>query len=282
MMEQWNPLGIVGVISAFNFPAAVYGWNSAISLICGNALIWKPAPSTTLTAVAITKLLEQVLKQNSLPPSICALMSGGAEIGSAMSSAREVDLVSFTGSTAVGKQVALQVQERFGRSLLELGGNNAIVVMDDADLQLAVRSVLFASIGTAGQRCTSCRRLVRRQIISLVLLLLLFTPHSSLFMSRFINSSLKAYLMLTVKFELEVPLRTEFCVAPCTAPLPLNYSKEPFNLPRRRAAKFYLAVKRGKSKAVAFAFQQSLKLKQHARFVKLKPLCRFFLFTNLR
>ncbi len=160
MMEQWNPLGIVGVISAFNFPAAVYGWNSAIGLICGNAMLWKPAPSTTLTAIAITKLLEDVLKRNSLPTAICSLLSCGAEVGSAMAASREVDLLSFTGSTVVGKQVALKVQERFGRSLLELGGNNAIIVMDDADLQLAVRSVLFASVGTAGQRCTTCRRLV--------------------------------------------------------------------------------------------------------------------------
>ena len=168
MMEQWNPLGIVGVISAFNFPAAVYGWNSAVGLICGNAMLWKPASTTTLTAVAITKLLERVLKQNSLPTSICSLMSGGAEIGTAMASSREIDLLSFTGSTTVGKQVALHVQERFGRSLLELGGNNAIIVMDDADLQLAVRSVLFASVGTAGQRCTTCRRLVILMVVKTV------------------------------------------------------------------------------------------------------------------
>lgn len=160
MMEQWNPLGTVGVISAFNFPAAVYGWNSAIALVCGNAVVWKPAPTTTLTAIAITKLLEDILKRNDVPTAICSLMSGGAEIGTAFASNSEIDLVSFTGSTAVGKQVALRVQERFGRSLLELGGNNAIIVMDDADLQLATRSILFASVGTAGQRCTTCRRLV--------------------------------------------------------------------------------------------------------------------------
>lgn len=160
MMEQWNPLGIVGVISAFNFPAAVYGWNSAISLICGNSVLWKPAPTTTLTAIAITKILEDVLKRNSLPASICSLLSGGGEVGNAMASSRDIDLLSFTGSTAVGRQVGLKVQERFGRSLLELGGNNAIIVMEDADLELVSRSVLFASVGTAGQRCTTCRRLV--------------------------------------------------------------------------------------------------------------------------
>lgn len=161
MMEQWNPLGIVGVISAFNFPAAVYGWNSAISLICGNSVLWKGAPSTTLISIAITKILENVLKRNNLPTSICSLVSGGGDIGNAMASSPAIDLLSFTGSTRVGAKVAETVQKRFGRSLLELGGNNAIVVMPDANLDLVVRSVLFAAVGTAGQRCTTCRRLVR-------------------------------------------------------------------------------------------------------------------------
>lgn len=160
MMEQWNPLGIVGVISAFNFPAAVYGWNSAISLICGNAVLWKGSPSTPLISIAITKILGGVLEKNKLPASICSLVSGGAEIGNSVASCPAIDLLSFTGSTAVGAQVAETVQKRFGRSLLELGGNNAIVVMDDANLDLVIRSVLFAAVGTAGQRCTTCRRLV--------------------------------------------------------------------------------------------------------------------------
>lgn len=161
MMEQWNPLGIVGVISAFNFPAAVYGWNSAISLICGNSVIWKGSPSTSLISIAITKILADVLHKNNLPTSICSLVTGGSEIGHAMASSPSIDLLSFTGSTGVGSKVAETVQRRFGKSLLELGGNNAIVVMPDANLDLVIRSVLFAAVGTAGQRCTTCRRLVK-------------------------------------------------------------------------------------------------------------------------
>jgi aldehyde dehydrogenase family 7 member A1 len=168
MMEQWNPLGIVGVISAFNFPAAVYGWNSAISLICGNSVLWKGAESTSLVCIAITKILEGVLRKNRLPASICSLLSGGSEIGNAMAECPTIDLLSFTGSTKVGANVGQIVQRRFGRSLLELGGNNAIVVMPDADLDLVVRSVLFAAVGTAGQRCTTCRRLVRFVLVVFV------------------------------------------------------------------------------------------------------------------
>lgn len=160
MMEQWNPLGIVGVISAFNFPAAVYGWNSTISLICGNSVLWKGSQTTSLISIAITKILEDVLKRNNLPTAICSLLSGGSEIGHAMASSTSIDLLSFTGSTGVGSKVAETVQKRFGRTLLELGGNNAMIVMPDANLDLVVRSVLFAAVGTAGQRCTTCRRLV--------------------------------------------------------------------------------------------------------------------------
>ncbi|PVU96678.1 hypothetical protein BB559_002298 [Furculomyces boomerangus] len=159
MMEVWNPIGIVGVISAFNFPVAVYGWNSALSLICGNPVLWKPAPSTPLSAIAVTKILQQVLEKNNLPGSICSLVTGGADVGAEMSNNKAIDLVSFTGSTKIGREVGLAVQKRFGKSLLELGGNNAIIVEDDADIDLAVRSVLFAAVGTAGQRCTTARRL---------------------------------------------------------------------------------------------------------------------------
>jgi aldehyde dehydrogenase family 7 protein A1 len=158
-MEMWNPLGIVGVISAFNFPAAVYGWNSAIGLVTGNVLIWKPASTTLLTAVAITKILAQVLERHQLPGAICALVSGGGDIGRLLSEHAKVDLLSFTGSTLVGRQVGLAVQGRFGKSLLELGGNNAALVMPSADLDLAVQSLTFAAVGTAGQRCTTARRL---------------------------------------------------------------------------------------------------------------------------
>uniref|UniRef100_A0A8B9X0S7 aldehyde dehydrogenase (NAD(+)) n=1 Tax=Bos mutus grunniens TaxID=30521 RepID=A0A8B9X0S7_BOSMU len=159
LIEQWNPVGLVGIITAFNFPVAVYGWNNAIAMICGNACLWKGAPTTSLISVAVTKIIAKVLEDNKLPGAICSLTCGGADIGTAMAKDERVDLLSFTGSTQVGKQVALMVQERFGRSLLELGGNNAIIAFEDADLSLVV-SALFAAVGTAGQRCTTARRLV--------------------------------------------------------------------------------------------------------------------------
>uniref|UniRef100_A0A2K5RE31 Alpha-aminoadipic semialdehyde dehydrogenase n=1 Tax=Cebus imitator TaxID=2715852 RepID=A0A2K5RE31_CEBIM len=127
LIEQWNPVGLVGIITAFNFPVAVYGWNNAIALICGNVCLWKGAPTTSLISVAVTKIIAKVLEDNNLPGAICSLTCGGADIGTAMAKDERVNLLSFTGSTQVGKQVALMVQERFGRSLLELGGNNAII-----------------------------------------------------------------------------------------------------------------------------------------------------------
>uniref|UniRef100_A0A8C7SMD7 Alpha-aminoadipic semialdehyde dehydrogenase n=1 Tax=Oncorhynchus mykiss TaxID=8022 RepID=A0A8C7SMD7_ONCMY len=160
LIEMWNPVGLVGIITAFNFPVAVYGWNNAIALICGNVCLWKGAPTTPLTSVAVTKIVAEVLEQNNLPGAICSMTCGGADIGTAMSKDERVDLVSFTGSTHVGKMVAMLVQERFGRNLLELGGNNAIIVFEDADLNLVVPSAVFASVGTAGQRCTTTRRLM--------------------------------------------------------------------------------------------------------------------------
>ncbi|XP_030624376.1 alpha-aminoadipic semialdehyde dehydrogenase isoform X2 [Chanos chanos] len=160
LIEQWNPVGLVGIITAFNFPVAVYGWNNAIALICGNVCLWKGAPTTPLTSVAVTKIVAEVLEANNLPGAICSMTCGGADIGTAMAKDERVDLVSFTGSTHVGKLVSLMVQERFGRQLLELGGNNAIVVFEDADLNLVVPSAVFAAVGTAGQRCTTTRRLV--------------------------------------------------------------------------------------------------------------------------
>eukprot|EP00850_Spirogloea_muscicola_P007790 SM000040S14802 [mRNA] locus=s40:420935:427214:- [translate_table: standard] len=159
MMEHWNPLGIVGVITAFNFPCAVLGWNAAIALICGNVIVWKGAPTTPLVTIAITKIIDKVLARNNLPRGIFSCLCGGADIGELIAKDARIPLVSFTGSTKVGQLVQQQVSARFGRTLLELSGNNAIVVMDDADLALAVRSILFAAVGTAGQRCTSCRRL---------------------------------------------------------------------------------------------------------------------------
>jgi len=160
LMEQWNPLGVVGIISAFNFPVAVYGWNNAIAMVCGNTMVWKGAPSTSLCSVATMKIVASVLEKNKLPGAICSLVCGGAEIGSAMANDTRVSLVSFTGSTQVGKSVGMAVQSRFGKSLLELGGNNAIIVADDADLDMVVRAAVFACAGTAGQRCTTTRRLI--------------------------------------------------------------------------------------------------------------------------
>ncbi|KAJ2422256.1 Alpha-aminoadipic semialdehyde dehydrogenase, partial [Coemansia sp. RSA 2524] len=146
MMEVWNPVGVVGVISAFNFPVAVYGWNSAISMVCGNSVVWKGAPTTALTSVAVTKILAEVLETNNLPGAICSLASGGAEIGNAIAHDKRVDLVSFTGSTNTGRKVALAVQARFGKSLLELGGNNASIVHNDADIDLATYTTPYEQI----------------------------------------------------------------------------------------------------------------------------------------
>nr|CDJ91936.1 Aldehyde dehydrogenase domain containing protein [Haemonchus contortus] len=159
LLEQWNPLGVVGVISAFNFPCAVYGWNNALALVTGNSVIWKPAPSTPLTAIAVTKLVEGVLRANDLPGGLCSLVCGEGDVGQALVKDKRVNLVSFTGSTEVGRIVGQQVQQRFGKLLLELGGNNAIIVNDDADINMVVPATVFAAVGTAGQRCTTTRRL---------------------------------------------------------------------------------------------------------------------------
>jgi len=160
LLEMWNPLGVVGVISAFNFPCAVYGWNNAIALTTGNSVLWKGAPSTPLTSIAMIKILQSVFEANNLPPAVCSLVCGEADVGAKMAEDERLPLLSFTGSTAVGNKVAVKVQERFGKSLLELGGNNAIIVNDDADVDMVVRASLFACVGTAGQRCTTTRRLI--------------------------------------------------------------------------------------------------------------------------
>jgi len=167
MMEAWNPLGNVGIISAFNFPAAVFGWNSALSMVCGNASVWKGAPSTPLVSVAITKILDRVFKRNNIPGAVSSMVVGGTDVGKAMASDRNIHLMSFTGSTEVGRDVGNVVQNRFGKVLLELGGNNALIVHNDANMELALRGCLFSSAGTAGQRCTTSRRLYfHKDIIS--------------------------------------------------------------------------------------------------------------------
>ncbi|KAI5721577.1 hypothetical protein M8J77_022576 [Diaphorina citri] len=159
LLENWNPLGVVGIISAFNFPVAVYGWNAAIALTVGNTVLWKGAPSTSLVSIATNRIVSSVLEKNKLPGGVASLCTGGVDVGEAMATDDNVALVSFTGSTHVGQQVGVAVQSRFGKLLLELGGNNAIIVNEDADLNLAQQCLVFACCGTAGQRCTTTRRL---------------------------------------------------------------------------------------------------------------------------
>ncbi|KAF7319415.1 NAD-aldehyde dehydrogenase [Mycena chlorophos] len=165
ILEVPNPLGVVGVLSAFNFPVAVYGWNLALSLAAGNATIWKPSPTTPLCSIAVTTIIARVLEQNGIPGAVAGLVTGDNNAGAAIVESRDVPLVSFTGSERVGRIVGKTVQSRFGKVILELGGNNAAIVMPDADLKMAVPSIFFGAIGTAGQRCTSTRRLyLHRQI----------------------------------------------------------------------------------------------------------------------
>ncbi len=160
MYEQWHPLGVVGIISAFNFPVAVWAWNSALAWVCGDVCVWKPSEKTPLTAIACQNIMAEVLKENNLPEGICCLVIGDYKVGEMLSSDTRVPLVSATGSTRMGKIVAQTVAGRLGRSLLELGGNNAIIVTPNADLKLTIIGALFGAVGTCGQRCTSTRRLI--------------------------------------------------------------------------------------------------------------------------
>ncbi|MEY4269250.1 MAG: hypothetical protein RLZZ58_466 [Pseudomonadota bacterium] len=160
MMEQWHPLGPVAVISAFNFPVAVWAWNAALALVCGNSVIWKPSEKTPLTAIAVQAMFDSVAAAFAdAPPGLAQLVIGGRDVGESLVGDPRIALVSATGSTAMGRAVGPAVAARFGRSLLELGGNNAAIVSDRADLDLALRAVLFSAVGTSGQRCTSLRRL---------------------------------------------------------------------------------------------------------------------------
>jgi aldehyde dehydrogenase (NAD+) len=158
MYEQWHPLGVVGIISAFNFPVAVWAWNACLAAICGNVSVWKPSPKTPLTALAVQHLCNRVVKAAGLPPVFQIFIDSGTELATRFIDDRRVALVSFTGSTAVGRKVGERVAARMGKSLLELGGNNAIIVDDTANLDLAVPAIVFGAVGTAGQRCTTTRR----------------------------------------------------------------------------------------------------------------------------
>ncbi|UFM67058.1 aldehyde dehydrogenase family protein (plasmid) [Paracoccus sp. MA] len=160
MMETWHPLGVVGVISAFNFPVAVWSWNAALALVCGNAVVWKPSEKTPLTALATQAIFERALKRfGDAPKGLSHVLIGGPDIGAALVASHDVPLISATGSTRMGRIVGPKVAERFGRSILELGGNNAGIVCPSADLDMALRAIAFGAMGTAGQRCTTLRRL---------------------------------------------------------------------------------------------------------------------------
>ncbi|QNM94745.1 L-piperidine-6-carboxylate dehydrogenase [Chitinimonas koreensis] len=162
MMEQWHPLGAVGVISAFNFPVAVWAWNAMLALVCGDAVVWKPSEKTPLCAIAVQRVIEEAIDEmgEAVPAQVCQLVLGEREAGERIAAHPSLPLVSATGSTRMGRAVAQAVAARLGRSLLELGGNNAMVVSPSADLELALRAIVFSAAGTAGQRCTSLRRLI--------------------------------------------------------------------------------------------------------------------------
>lgn len=165
MYEQWHPLGIVGIISAFNFPVAVWSWNSMLAAVCGNVCIWKPSEKTPLSSIACQNILSKVLSENNLPEGIFSLINGDYKMGELLCKDESVALVSATGSTRMGKIVTETVASRFGKSLLELGGNNAIIISQNANLDLAMRAVAFGAAGTAGQRCTSTRRVIIHESI---------------------------------------------------------------------------------------------------------------------
>lgn len=187
MYEQWHPLGVVGVISAFNFPAAVWAWNAMLASVCGNAVVWKPSEKTPLTAVACHKIIAGVLQRNELPDGLFTLVLGGRDVGEWMAEDHQVALVSATGSTRMGRAVASAVAARLGKSLLELGGNNAIILTPNAPLDLAIPAIVFGAVGTCGQRCTSTRRVI---------------VHASI-LPRVVNALKKAYEKLQIGHPLQ-------------------------------------------------------------------------------
>jgi aldehyde dehydrogenase (NAD+) len=166
LMEQWHPLGVAGVVTAFNFPVAVWAWNAAIALVCGDTVVWKPSSKTPLSAIACTRIAASVLERCGHPTAIASLaIGGGGQVGERLISDPRLPLISYTGSITTGRHIGRVVQERFGRALLELGGNNALVVTPRANLELALSSAFFGAIGTSGQRCTSTRRLILHESI---------------------------------------------------------------------------------------------------------------------
>ena len=181
MMETWHPLGPCAIITAFNFPVAVWSWNTALALVCGDPVIWKPSEKTPLTAIATMKIMERALKRfGDAPEGLCQLVIGGPAIGEALVASKDVPIVSATGSTRMGGIVGPQVSARWGRPILELGGNNAMIVAPSADLDMAVRAIVFSAVGTAGQRCTTLRRLIAHNSIKNDLVARLAKAYASL------------------------------------------------------------------------------------------------------
>ncbi len=161
LYDQYHPVGITGIITAFNFPVAVWSWNAAIAIVCGNATIWKPSKKVPLSAIAVFNILAEVISENDIPEGLFSLVIGtGSTVGESLISDERIPLISFTGSVAIGRHVSQTVAKRFGRTILELGGNNGIIITAEADLNLAIKAVVFGAIGTAGQRCTTTRRLI--------------------------------------------------------------------------------------------------------------------------
>lgn len=182
MYEQWHPLGVVGIISAFNFPVAVWSWNAALAWVCGNTTVWKPSEKTPLCGIAVQKIVATVFAKNGVPEGVNGLVQGGRAVGEWLSNDTRIPLVSATGSTRMGKAVSATVAGRLGRTILELGGNNAIIISKDADLDMALMGALFGAVGTAGQRCTTTRRLI---------------IHRSIF-DTFVQKLVKAYGQLRI------------------------------------------------------------------------------------
>lgn len=166
MYEQWHPLGAIGVITAFNFPVAVWAWNAAIAAVCGDTTVWKPSSEAPLTAIAVQHIANRVMADHGLKGIFNIVIGRGAVVGERMINDSKLPLISFTGSTRMGRRVSEAVARRFGRTILELGGNNAVIVAEDADLEMAVRTILFGAVGTAGQRCTSTRRIIMHKSIA--------------------------------------------------------------------------------------------------------------------
>ncbi|MGN7779663.1 L-piperidine-6-carboxylate dehydrogenase [Mycolicibacterium sp. 22603] len=180
LMETWHPLGVVGVITAFNFPVAVWAWNTAVALVCGDTVVWKPSEMTPLTALACQSLIERAAADVGVDGTVCGLIQGGRDIGEQLVDDPRVALVSATGSVRMGREVGPRVAARFGKVLLELGGNNAAIVTPSADLDLAVRAIVFSAAGTAGQRCTTMRRVIAHRSIADTLVQRIATAYASL------------------------------------------------------------------------------------------------------